>query len=62
MLLNEGLNNLCRAVGGGAARIKKKITSYQAYSLLGYYVENKDNFKLNVNFILQMYPNVAKTR
>lgn len=24
MLLNEGLNNLCRAVGGGAARIKKK--------------------------------------
>lgn len=41
---------------------KKKITSYQAYSLLGYYVENKDNFKLNVNFILQMYPNVAKAR
>lgn len=39
---------------GSKDKKKKKITSYQAYSLLGYYVENKDNFKLNINIILQM--------
>lgn len=55
---SESLSNLCQ----GEGQIEKKPTSCQSYSLLRYYVENKDNFRLNINIMLQMYSNVTKTR
>lgn len=47
---------------GRRGKLKKRNTSCWSYSLLRYYVENKDNFRLNINIMLQMYSNVTKTR